>query len=162
MSHFLSILFRFSLLEHQSHQYSTDTATKSLSPNRHLNLTHAHTLAFKLSPDRIIHLLTTHSSTLNLVSDICMDPHKANKPHKRKEQQEISLLHKPQTQAHPVPKNSAWWNSGKGGIWRERQEEGGRGTADQQMVKHGNIIEDDDKRKTRKCFGGRITGNQGN
>lgn len=64
-----------------------------LNPRSHhssINHTHTHTL-----------------STLNSVSHICMDPHKANKPHKQKEQQEISLLHKPQKQAHPVPKNGA-------------------------------------------------------
>lgn len=41
------------------------------------------------------------------------------------------------------------------GIWREQQEEGGKGILDQQMVKHGNII-DDDKRKSRKRVRGSI------
>lgn len=87
---------------------------KSLSHNHHLNLTHTcghncfHTCLL-LSP-RSHHSSINHThtlSTLNSVSHICMDPHKANKPHKQKEQQEISLLHKPQKQAHPVPKNGA-------------------------------------------------------
>lgn len=82
-----------------------------------------------------------------------MDPHKVNKPHKQKEQQEISLLHNPQKQAHPVPKNGAWWNSGKGGIWREWQEEGGRGILDQQMVKYVNIIDDDKEEEQEVCQG---------
>lgn len=121
----------------------------------------SHVPIHKLSP-RSHHSSINHTQihthallTLNSVSHFCMDPHKTNKPHKQKEQQEISLLHKPQKQAHPVPKNGAWWNSGKGGIWREQQEEGGRGILDQQMVKHGNIL-DDDKRKSRKRVRGSI------
>lgn len=73
----------------------------------------SHVPIHKLSP-RSHHSSINHTQihthallTLNSVSHFCMDPHKANKPHKQKEQQEISLLHKPQKQAHPVPKNGA-------------------------------------------------------